>query len=301
MAMLVIRKGYNEGAVFRLGQRTLTLGRDVGNPVQIIDDKVSRRHALIRWAGNGYQLQDLNSSNGVLVNGQQVTQATLTVGDRLQVGNTELEVVNDQANVQDQTLGRKVADRGIVGSETRAVDVSASTGSAPVVAADGFSIDLDKGEEQRELRRTMFLFELERLCMKKDTPKGAYDRAVAGIAEQLAPDRTFILQITPDGKALPVASTYAVGLSPERRRARPFVAAISSVYKRNKPVILNALPPDAAAADPLGSVAVVPILGAAGTLAALLYLDSFADNHQAFIEEDLELLKNVATRVGKLL
>lgn len=294
MAMLIIRKGYNEGAVFRLGQRTLTIGRDVGNPVQIIDDKVSRRHALIRWAGNGYSLQDLNSSNGVFVNGAQVSQATIGVGDRLTIGNTELEVIQDQANVQDQALGRKVADRGIVGSETRAVDITMRT-----TVADGLSIDLDKNEEQRDLNRTMFLFELDRLTQRKDNPKAVYDRALTGLAEYLAPDRAFVLQITPDGKALPVSTSYAMGLSPERRRARPAVTAISAVYKRGKPIILNSLPREAGVADPLGSVAVVPVLGSAGTLAALLYLDSFADNHQAFIEEDLELLKNVAARVGK--
>jgi hypothetical protein len=294
MAMLIIRKGYNEGAVFRLGQRTLTIGRDVGNPVQIIDDKVSRRHALIRWVGTGYSLQDLNSSNGVFLNGAQVSQATIDVGDRLTIGNTELEVIADQANVQDQALGRKIADRGIVGSETRAVDISMRS-----TVADGLSIDLDKNEEQRDLNRTMFLFELDRLTTKKDNPKAVYDKALAGLAEYLAPDRAFVLQITPDGKALPVSTSYAAGLSPERRRARPAVTAISAVYKRGKPILLNSLPREAGVADPLGSVAVVPVLGSAGTLAALLYLDSFADNHQAFIEEDLELLKNVAARVGK--
>jgi hypothetical protein len=297
MAMLIIRKGYNEGAVFRLGQRTLTIGRDVGNPVQIIDDKVSRRHALIRWAGNGYSLQDLNSSNGVFVNGAQVSQATIDVGDRLTIGNTELEVIHDQANVQDQALGRKIADRGIVGSETRAVDISMRTAVSD--GLDGLSIDLDKNEEQRDLNRTMFLFELDRLTTRKDNPKAVYDKALAGLAEYLAPDRAFVLQITPDGKALPVSTSYVAGLSAERRRARPAVTAISAVYKRGKPIILNSLPREAGVTDPLGSVAVVPVMGSAGALAALLYLDSFADNHQAFIEEDLELLKNVATRIGK--
>jgi len=298
MAMLVIRKGFNEGAVFRLGQRALTLGRDVGNLVQVIDDKVSRRHALIRWTGSGYLLQDLNSSNGVQVNGQQVTQAALAEGDRLQVGNTELEVVPDRANVQDQTLGRKVADKGIVASETRATDV---TGLADrVTHSDGFSVDLDKTEEQRELKRSMFLFELESLALKRHNPKATCERALAGVAEALAPDRAFVLQISPDHKAVPLASSFAGGLPVERRRARPAVVAITTTFKRGKPVILNSLPPEPGAADPLGSVAVVPVVGAAGNLAALLYLDSFADNHQAFIEEDLELLKAIASRLAKL-
>ena len=296
MAMLVIRKGYNEGAVFRLGQRTLTLGRDVGNLVQLIDDRVSRRHAMIRWTGTGYLLQDLHSSNGVLVNGQPVEQGPVKEGDVLLVGNTELEVVPDRANVQDQTLGRRVADRGIVGGETRAVDISAR-----ITVSDGLAIDLDKSEEQRDLKRTMALFELDRLCQRRDAPKPAFDRAVAMIAEHLAPDRAFLLLISPEKRAVPAAMAYAPGLSNERRRARLAVMAVSSVFKRGKPLILNSLPAEPGAPDPLGSTAVVPVVTEQGVLAALLYLDSFADNHQAFIEEDLELLKNIATRLARLL
>jgi pSer/pThr/pTyr-binding forkhead associated (FHA) protein len=47
----------------------LTLGRDAASDVQVDDDRVSRRHARLRGGARGWELADLGSKNGTLVDG----------------------------------------------------------------------------------------------------------------------------------------------------------------------------------------------------------------------------------------
>lgn len=52
------------------------------------DSEISRRHAQLRPTGNGWEIADLESANGVVVNGQPVSRAALRSGDVVQIGET---------------------------------------------------------------------------------------------------------------------------------------------------------------------------------------------------------------------
>lgn len=54
--------------------------------------KVSKKHCLFVLSGGRLRVEDLGSSNGVYVNGKQVTGADLKARDRLVVGDYTLEV-----------------------------------------------------------------------------------------------------------------------------------------------------------------------------------------------------------------
>ena len=69
---------------------TLVLGRGAEADVQVVDTGVSRRHAELRKVDDRVELHDLGSTNGTRVNGQRVTAATLTDGDRITVGTSDL-------------------------------------------------------------------------------------------------------------------------------------------------------------------------------------------------------------------
>jgi pSer/pThr/pTyr-binding forkhead associated (FHA) protein len=70
----------------------LVLGREAADLV-IEDPQVSRRHASVRPAGDGLEIQDLGSLNGTWVNGARVTgTARLAPGDRVRVGDSSFEV-----------------------------------------------------------------------------------------------------------------------------------------------------------------------------------------------------------------
>jgi Nif-specific regulatory protein len=66
-----------------------TLGRDPTNAVAMADASVSRRHCLLRRQKDGrFQIRDLDSRNGTLVNGLVVKEQWLRHGDEIATGDS---------------------------------------------------------------------------------------------------------------------------------------------------------------------------------------------------------------------
>jgi hypothetical protein len=67
------------------------LGRNRDCDIAIEDAGISRRHAQIRPAAGGWTIEDLGSTNGVLINGVRIGGAhPLRPGDRIGMGSTEI-------------------------------------------------------------------------------------------------------------------------------------------------------------------------------------------------------------------
>jgi len=77
----------DDGLLTRLEPGTTTLGRDPVCTATLPSASISRRHAEIRWAVGGTPLLlDLNSTNGVFVNGQAIKNANLNARDVVRLG-----------------------------------------------------------------------------------------------------------------------------------------------------------------------------------------------------------------------
>ncbi len=78
----------------RVGDEAVTIGRQVGNVLQIEDTKLSRFHAVIEYRRGILGVRDLGSRNGTLVNDEPVNAKgkRLKNGDVVTVGNTRLKV-----------------------------------------------------------------------------------------------------------------------------------------------------------------------------------------------------------------
>jgi pSer/pThr/pTyr-binding forkhead associated (FHA) protein len=77
------------------GPRVL-IGRTELADVSIEDPCVSRNHCEISSINGTLWVRDLDSANGVYVNGLRETQSHLMPGDRLTVGETSFEVEYDR-------------------------------------------------------------------------------------------------------------------------------------------------------------------------------------------------------------
>jgi pSer/pThr/pTyr-binding forkhead associated (FHA) protein len=91
----------------------LVLGREAAD-LAVDDPEVSRRHASLRPAGDGLEIEDLGSLNGTWVNGTRIQGVVrLSPGDRVRLGGTSFEVRRAQAQptVASQRPAPSVAER----------------------------------------------------------------------------------------------------------------------------------------------------------------------------------------------
>ena len=78
------------GARHVLTSPNTVLGRSKDCDVPVPDPNVSRRHAELRHEGSSYVLVDLDSTNGIEVDGRRVNQLSLVDGSRFTIGSTEI-------------------------------------------------------------------------------------------------------------------------------------------------------------------------------------------------------------------
>lgn len=88
---VLVSRGGKVVARVALGQRTL-IGRSEHNDVCLPSPYLSRHHAVIVGTPEGYYLVDLNSVNGVLLNGRRIERTVLCDEDVLGMGPFRLKV-----------------------------------------------------------------------------------------------------------------------------------------------------------------------------------------------------------------
>jgi adenylate cyclase len=121
MSTTVLRLRYHtvEGPVsVDVSQEIFVMGRDPSCDLVIADSTVSRRHAQILRERNLFAVQDLDSKNGIRLNGEPVEHAALRHGDELAIGQVPLgvEIVDLQpepsaeAEEKSETQSRVILD-----------------------------------------------------------------------------------------------------------------------------------------------------------------------------------------------
>jgi pSer/pThr/pTyr-binding forkhead associated (FHA) protein len=120
---------------YALSSERVTIGRRPTNDIHIDNLAVSGTHAVIVTIGNDSFLEDLNSTNGTLVNNVPIKKHVLNHGDVIELGKYQLKYVNErQAKSTTNTNN---------GFETTvlmpAVLPAPAVVSAPVIASNQFN------------------------------------------------------------------------------------------------------------------------------------------------------------------
>jgi hypothetical protein len=84
-----------DGQRHEVAKQRVVIGRSKDADVQVADPNVSRRHAELRQEGAAYWIVDLDSTNGVEVQGKRVKRLKLENGTRFTVGSTEIEFARE--------------------------------------------------------------------------------------------------------------------------------------------------------------------------------------------------------------
>ena len=88
--LLIVVRGPIAGARLALSKDVTTAGRHPKSDLFLDDVTVSRRHAEIVRADEGFRLRDVGSLNGTYLNRERVDDAPLANGDEIQIGRYKL-------------------------------------------------------------------------------------------------------------------------------------------------------------------------------------------------------------------
>lgn len=77
---------------YTLAKTELTIGRFPANDIVLYDPKSSRQHATLRRVANGFEIQDLGSTNLTFLNGQPIQRARVQIGDTITIGDSTLRL-----------------------------------------------------------------------------------------------------------------------------------------------------------------------------------------------------------------
>jgi pSer/pThr/pTyr-binding forkhead associated (FHA) protein len=86
-ALLLVKRGPNAGSTFLLDAASVPVGRNPDSEVFLDDVTVSRAHGIFeRKADGSWFVRDVGSLNGTYVNGEQIDETKLAMGDEVQIG-----------------------------------------------------------------------------------------------------------------------------------------------------------------------------------------------------------------------
>jgi signal transduction histidine kinase/CheY-like chemotaxis protein len=103
-AQLIVLVGHTSGRRFQLGDK-MEIGRGPSSPIEILDDGVSRQHALVYRAEDAsYRIRDLGSRNGTFVNGARIEDEVLAFGDKIALGSRTVLMFAHRDRFEDQRI-----------------------------------------------------------------------------------------------------------------------------------------------------------------------------------------------------
>lgn len=151
---LVGESGVAQGKTYHVGMREVTIGRKVGNYIQLAEESVSRTHLKVRGGSIGIEVEDMGSESGTFVNGERLVAGVpeqLNNGDHLKIGDTVM-IYHKEGNfatnhgLTDQKVAgtmqhKKTAMLGAVDWKSEVADSLAAADGDVALAAQKMGMD----------------------------------------------------------------------------------------------------------------------------------------------------------------
>jgi membrane fusion protein (multidrug efflux system) len=104
MIVITVNRPGADTVTQRLEIDRIRIGREVDNDLVLESDSCSRYHAEILFGRGVYKVVDLNSTNGISVNGHKVQEQLIANGDSIEIGEYTLEVSIPQKETPKTTM-----------------------------------------------------------------------------------------------------------------------------------------------------------------------------------------------------
>ncbi|WP_028007543.1 FHA domain-containing protein [Solimonas flava] len=131
MGKLIVTDSSGQSQEFPLDRERISIGRHPDNDVALNDKAVSGRHAVIITVLHDSFLEDLESTNGTLVNGRAISKHPLAHGDEIMIGRNRLRYEAD-AGAEDDFEKTMILRPGQLGA---AFESQLQSPAAPAPAA----------------------------------------------------------------------------------------------------------------------------------------------------------------------
>ncbi len=192
MPKLLIKEGPGRGDFLNLSQGVATIGRDPENTLRLADRAISRFHARLTLHGAECCVEDLNSHNGTLVNGERVQRAQLHHADEIGVGNVVLLYLEDEVTDVGVLVRSEAAEPEI----TQTIDLE-----------DSSLLEGVEGASRSELiasnQRLAALAELAQAAAGARSLPTLFDLTIDSLKRTLDPDRVVPIVRQGGGTLLP--------------------------------------------------------------------------------------------------
>jgi pSer/pThr/pTyr-binding forkhead associated (FHA) protein len=109
MLQIIIKLNNTVIKEFNTDQNEIIIGREPGSDIQIDNIAISREHACIVKGPNDCFIEDMNSKNGIFINGKKINKKFLKTNDEITIGKYSLQIVLEE----DPELRKKRQSIGI--------------------------------------------------------------------------------------------------------------------------------------------------------------------------------------------
>jgi pSer/pThr/pTyr-binding forkhead associated (FHA) protein len=125
MPKLFILNGPHKGRSFPLKGKEFSIGRSPNNDIPVEGVSVSRRHAKLVCKGDKYIIKDLNSKNGIYINGEKLgsgDEFEVTEGQLISLGKIAISLLEDFSGHESALLDTIIDSKDISENELELLD-----------------------------------------------------------------------------------------------------------------------------------------------------------------------------------
>jgi len=293
----------------------LVIGRSTSCDVDVLDRRMSRRHARFYIEGTRLFVEDLESHNGTYVNGKRVARVQLLRGDVVRIGSSQLEVeINEQEDSERVELtGERITPHLIKPLQPNtqpSLDLMLAEEYFDAIGAG--DSDVHKAADPkyvdflvRQTRNFATLYEVSKALQTGSEPISVMQRVMDVILKVSSADRGFIAVLDEQGLPVPLVVRGKKGgpTGEELERVRMSSTVADQVLRDKCGVITSDAATDVRFAgaesvvlNDIHSLMAVPIM-VGSEVKGLIEVE----NHSllvSFSENDLDVMAVVASMVG---
>ena len=170
--------GFMKKTVYRL-QGPTTIGRGADNTITVPDQSVSRNHAKVTLQGDTWIVEDLKSTNGIVINDKRVDKSALKPNDTFRLGEVGFTFIyketpedSDHLTKTVEILSASAADLDILAEKEE--EVFWTKRLQDVISAIPFFVSLDTVERNKLTdTATLHGFKAGEMIIREGDPGGS--------------------------------------------------------------------------------------------------------------------------------